>query len=251
MRITGRILENALTPRSLAAATSIITPTNYVKSELEHWFPGYASKTHVVNLSSSIDEELDKHVIVDAHPGRYIIFCGSMEPRKNLDRFIHAFAELKTSANPPEHQLVLVCSGGWRNRSTRDLIEKHADFVKVFTGVNEPEKANLIANSDLLVMPSLVEGFGIPLIEAMKLGTPILTSNTGAMPEIAGNAAIYVDPRDQTDIKRGLQTFFETTNLPLKLSQLGRARAKRYSWTQTATNTLAAFDEAMQRSNKR
>jgi len=244
MTRAGRLLETALTPKSLKQARTIITTSRYVLSELERYSGPLAAKTKVIPLSSNIAAISPSYTATQAPNRPFMLFCGSSEPRKNLDRLLRAFAALKDGLNAPAQRLVIASGGGWNNASTEALITRYGEFVEVRPNVSEAHKAALLQDADFLVLPSLTEGYGLPLVEAQKLGRPILTANSGAMPEVAGDAALYVDPYDEQSISDALQKLCSDEQLRDRLAANARARADNFSWQRSASQTLAVLQQA-------
>ena len=181
--------------------------------------------------------------------GPYLVSLGALEPRKNLPATIRAFASLPEDLRPA---LVLVGSASPWNREGWDLVQSALDELPipvreriVLTGyVPEAEKVALLSGAEALVYPSLYEGFGLPVIEAMACGTPVLTSNTSALPETAGNAALLVDPDDVEAIAEGLQRLLTDRSLRRALRDAGTARASAFTWEATARQTADILREA-------
>ena len=181
--------------------------------------------------------------------GPYLLFLGGIEPRKNLPAVVRAFARLPSDVRP-----VLVIAGwrtewnpeGW-NELQRALEELPAGIrsrIAVTGYVPEERKAALLAGAQALVYPSRYEGFGLQVLEAMAAGTPVLTSNVSALPEVAGDAAVLVDPADVDSIADGMEKLLRDDELRNVLRGRGRARAKRFSWEETARRTVAVLHQA-------
>jgi glycosyltransferase involved in cell wall biosynthesis len=172
--------------------------------------------------------------------GRYVVFVGGLEPRKNLVRLVRAFAASGSDAT-------LVLAGGrvrWfptevdRVRAEiRSLPGAVASRVVLTGYVSEEDKRALLAGAEALAYPSLYEGFGFPVLEAMAAGTPVLTSNVSSLPELVGDDAVLVDPRDEEAIAAGLARLLEDRGLRERLTGAGRARAARFTWEATAQRT--------------
>jgi glycosyltransferase involved in cell wall biosynthesis len=175
-------------------------------------------------------------------PDRYFLFVGTLEPRKNLVRLLEAAATL---AAPPA--LVLAGRDGWHSTPIHTAIARARRKLPVITPgfVTEAEKAALYRGALAFAFPSLYEGFGLPVLEAFAAGTPVLTSNTSALPEVAGDAAILVDPRDVAAIRDALRRLVEDADLRRRLSAAGTARLRRFSWEHTARETLAVYERAL------
>jgi glycosyltransferase involved in cell wall biosynthesis len=181
--------------------------------------------------------------------GPYLVSLGALEPRKNLPATIRAFASLPEDVRPA---LVLVGAASPWNREGWDLVRSALEELPipvrkrvVLTGyVPEAEKVALLSGAEALVYPSLYEGFGLPVIEAMACGTPVLTSNTSALPETAGSAALLVDPDDVEAIADGLQRLLTDRSLRRALRDAGTARASAFTWEATARQTADILREA-------
>jgi len=235
----GRLLENLLTPKSLRRANLILTTSVAVENEISTWDPTLSGKTIAVPLASSIDRFAYQPPPNIREP--YFVFCGSLEPRKNLDRLIHAFLDLKRSEPSIPHKFVIVTGGGWRDSEVRNLIANNSQHFELYSKIDESLKAQLIRHSEFLALPSLYEGFGIPIIEALKLGRPILTSNRGAMKEMAGNAALFIDPDDPGSIRNGLMALCTNKQLRDTLAENAITNARDFSWATTAKRTMEAL----------
>ncbi|TWI66068.1 alpha-1,3-rhamnosyl/mannosyltransferase [Desulfobotulus alkaliphilus] len=175
---------------------------------------------------------------------QFILSVATLEPRKNLDRLLEAYLSLpeKTVKELP---LVLAGAHGWKNRG---LIQKTEQVKKpwrvIVTGyLSAPEIKNLMASAAVFAYPSLYEGFGLPVLEAMASGTPVLTSNRGALAELAENAALLVTPEDTYAIAEGLETLLSSEKIRTELHGKGLERASCFSWKQCARTTLAVYEK--------
>lgn len=162
----------------------------------------------------------------------YIIFVGAIHKRKNVQRLIDAFYSLKQKGEI-SHHLVIVGQAMWKSQSVTIPSEIH-EFVH-FTGhVSLENLAQIMASADCLAFVSYFEGFGIPLVEAMQSGVPVLAGNRTSLPEVGGDAALYCDPYDVNDIESGLKTILNDLELRETLIAKGLERAKEFSWDKTA-----------------
>jgi glycosyltransferase involved in cell wall biosynthesis len=178
-------------------------------------------------------------------PGSYFLYIGTLQPRKNLVRLIQAHRRLReTDADAPA--LVLAGRTGWLAepilREARQGVS--ADSVLLPGYVARDDLAALMSAAVAFVYPSLYEGFGMPVLEAMACGAPVLTSEVSSLPEVAGDAALLVDPRDVDTIQAGLVRLTKDTALRVSLSQRGLQRARAFSWSRSARETLAVLREA-------
>jgi alpha-1,3-rhamnosyl/mannosyltransferase len=199
--------------------------------------PGFRSQT-----PAELKPTLDRW---ELSPGEYLLFAGAIEPRKNLARLLEAFAALQRRRQdvPP---LILVGPPGWRNQEIRDRIITAEPHVRYLGYLSQEDMAALMAGCAAFVMPSLYEGFGLPVLEAMASGVPVVTSRGGALEEVAEGAAILVDPQDTEEIAAGIERVLDDTVLRETLVQKGLARAAQFSWERTARETLRVYERAIQ-----
>ncbi len=170
----------------------------------------------------------------------YILFVGTLEPRKNLVRLVEAFWQLKEQERIP-HQLVMVGKNGWgMDELDRKIRERGLEDQIVRLGyVPEVDKPSLISGADVFVYPSLYEGFGLPVLEAMACGTPVVTSDVSALPEVTGkDGSVLVDPLKVEAIAGGMWRVLEDDELRGRLQDLGMERAKEFSWERCAKETI-------------
>jgi glycosyltransferase involved in cell wall biosynthesis len=177
--------------------------------------------------------------------GPYVLYVGTLEPRKNLIRLVEAFRRLPRDLAPV--RLVLAGAWGWHARALRTALRSVAvrDSIVVTGGVDEGSLAALYAGATVFVYPSLYEGFGLPLLEAMAAGVPVLTSAGGTCAEVAGDAALLVDPTSVEAIARGLEGLLRSGDERRRLSDLGRARERAFTWERTAASTVEVYRRAI------
>jgi glycosyltransferase involved in cell wall biosynthesis len=173
----------------------------------------------------------------------YFLYVGTLEPRKNLTRALRAF--LRIAPALPDHQFVIVGQAGWKYAEIlREAGRPELLSRVVRTGYLPEEELPLFYNHAVaLVYPSLYEGFGLPVIEAMACGAPVLTSRTSSLGEIAHDAALLVDPTSEDELARGLSRLGEDPALRATLAARGRERAALFSWERTARETAAVYRE--------
>jgi glycosyltransferase involved in cell wall biosynthesis len=180
-------------------------------------------------------------------PERFVLFLGAMEPRKNLLRLIEAFAVLKPALR---RETVLVVAGaqGWLNDSVRDRADRLglAESVRFAGYVAAEDLAALYSLATVFAYPSLWEGFGLPVLEAMACGTPVLTSDVSSLPEVAGDAALLVPPTDVEAIADGLTRLLGDAALRSDLAARGLRRVAAFSWERCARETLAVYTKVAQ-----
>ena len=183
-------------------------------------------------------------------PREYLLFGGAIEPRKNLTRLLEALASLRGRRQdiPP---LVLAGPPGWRNREIRRRMAAAGPRARYVGHLPGEELAVLMAGCAAFVMPSLYEGFGLPVLEAMASGVPVITSRGGALQEVAGDAAVLVDPQDRESIAAGIARVLDDAPLRDSLVHKGLGRAAQFSWERTARETLRVYERAIASRNLR
>lgn len=176
-------------------------------------------------------------------PERYVLFVGTIEPRKNLDRLLAAFETIYAAGE--SDALVIAGKRGWLYDDFFARLERSsARQAVLFPGfVADEDLPALYAGAQTLVLPSLYEGFGLPVLEAMACGTPVICSNSSSLPEIAGAAALLVDPADIAALATALSRVLTDPALREQMAAAGLVQAARFSWGQTAAATLAVYRE--------
>jgi glycosyltransferase involved in cell wall biosynthesis len=178
-------------------------------------------------------------------PQEFILYVGTIEPRKNLTRLVSAFASV--AQNYPDLSLV-IAGMKWRmyDQLLEEVYKLNLHSRVIFPGfVAEEDKALLISSAKVFVYPSLYEGFGIPVLEALACGVPTVTSNTSALPEVAGNAALMVDPNSTIEISRAIEELLSDSSLRLRLRDASIHHAAQFTWQKTAVSTLKVYTEVM------
>lgn len=177
----------------------------------------------------------------DAQPARrerpYALYVGTIEPRKNLDTLLDAWSQLKPDLRQ-QFELLIAGPPGWSSENTIARIRAEATYLGY---ISEADLPGLVAGASLFVYPSLYEGFGFPVVQAMAAGVPVLTSNNSCLPEIAGDAAVLVDPHSASEIAAGLTGLLESEARRAQLGLRGRARAQQFHWDACAEKSLAFF----------
>ena len=178
-------------------------------------------------------------------PYPYILTVGTLEPGKNHRALLLAFRELK--GEPIGHKLVIAGQGGWRHERLPRLVEELGLAGEVFfTGYTPArELAALYSGASLFVFPSLYEGFGLPPLEAMAFGVPVVASAAGALPEVLGDAALLVRPEDHHSLAKAMARALADGELRRELRERGLARAREFSWESTARQTIAVYRAVM------
>jgi glycosyltransferase involved in cell wall biosynthesis len=228
-------------------ADAILTPSRNTAEDLLGRTRVDPGKLHVTPLAASLPAgPLDPGEVLTRLKVRapYVLFVGTLEPRKNLVRLVRAYRRVAAAGFP--HALVLAGPMGWHPESLLRELALRGPGEIVMTGALSPEELDAVYRAaDVFAYPSLYEGFGLPLVEAMARGVPTVASTTSAVPEVAGDAALGVNPRSVREIARAIEEVLADVGLAERLAARGRARAERFSWDETARLTLEAYDRAL------
>ena len=175
-------------------------------------------------------------------PDWFILSVGTLEPRKNYPRLISAYGQLRRQTGLP-HELVIAGNPGWLYQPIHDQVAKEGLSEHVhFPGfIADQDLPALYTMADLMAFPSLYEGFGLPPLEAMACGTPVVTSNNSSLPEAVGSAALMVDAEDVDGLADAMARILGNANLRVRLVDLGRAQAMRFTWHAAAQKLLSAY----------
>jgi glycosyltransferase involved in cell wall biosynthesis len=235
--------------RSAKRSDRIITISEFSKREIIDLLGVPKEKVSVIYSAPSLSEEtadsedtLGKYGITKP----YILYVGTIEPRKNLVRLIHAFEMLKRNEKLP-YRLVLAGGKGWQNEEIYRAA-KESPFAEdiIFTGyISNSERNCLYQNAELFVFPSLYEGFGMPPLEAMHWGCPVVTSDAASMPEICGDAAALVNPLDEEDIVKGIMAVLSDKEYAESLRKKGYEQEKKFTWETSAQQLISVCKEVL------
>jgi glycosyltransferase involved in cell wall biosynthesis len=242
------LLNRPLMHVAIRQASSIVTVSESARRDLLRFHGIPADRVSVVHEAASpaFRPINDRGRLEDVRtryglPRRFILYVGTIEPRKNLTRVMTAFAAARRAGIP--HHLVCVGPYGWSSNDLEGHIKKLGIEQAVhFTGYLPFEHLPAIYNlGDFFVFPSLYEGFGLPVVEAMASGLPVLTSNSSSLGEIAGDAAVTIDPTDTDAMIAAMRQLATDGDLRRQMSERGLQRARNFSWTQTAREMLAVY----------
>jgi glycosyltransferase involved in cell wall biosynthesis len=243
-----RLLLNWLIPAAAREAAAVITGSEATKRDLVELYDVPPDKVAVTPYAADaayhpMDPEEARHAVLSRLnvPAPYLLSVGVLQPRKNLPRLVRVYNRI---AHRIPHRLVLTGKEGWATDELRAAVaESPRGREPLFTGyVADADLPALYAGADVFVYPSLYEGFGLPPLEAMACGTPVLTSNTSSLPEVVGDAGITVDPLDEAGLAGALLELLSDAGLRAQLSRAGRQRAATFSWERTARETLAVYE---------
>ena len=233
----GRLAEAWLMPRALRQASSVIAVSNATARDLDRFYPDVSSKVVVIPEAS----DLEPPALVPCTRGDpYLLFVGTMEPRKNLGAVLEAFSRLRTRG-VRSHRLVIAGNAGWKTRDLERAL-RATEGVELVGSPDDERLASLYAGAAAVVVPSLYEGFGLPVAEAMSFGIPVITSTVSSLPEVAGDAALLVDPASSDAIADAMQRIIAEPELRAELARRGKARAAELSWERAAAATLEVFE---------
>jgi len=176
----------------------------------------------------------------------FILAVGNLQPRKNLERLLHAYARLRDESCA-DMELVLAGQMSWQGNRVQQEAQRLGllDSVRLTGYVSLEELVGLYNRAHVFAYPSTFEGFGLPVLEAMACETPVLTSNTSSLPEVAGDAALQVDPFDVEAIAHGLKRLVEDSSLRARLTVLGRHQVRRFDWCRTAKATADVYERVL------
>ena len=238
-------------PLSLRQASRIFTPSSYVKQSIRERFHVPPERILVTPHGADpffLEPPTPKELAaVESRFGSapFFLYVGALAPHKNLTGIARAFARFRRHTGADSTRLIIAGNpfGRYRESELVPLIRQLGLTQRVVLAgfVDDLLLRALYRRALALLLPSFAEGFGLPLLEAMACGTPILTSTTTAMPEIAGDAAIYVNPYDHEDIAAAMERLFSNQPLRQQLAATGSARALSFSWDRTARQILSAY----------
>jgi len=247
-RLLDRLYLDLSTRYNARAATHLIADSSATKRDLiERYgtdpdkitvvYPGYDDMVfQPVRDEKALEAVKAKYGIA----GDYILFVGTLQPRKNLTRLIKAYWKLKAGS----WKLVIAGKKGWLYREIFQQVEKLGLEGKVvFTGyVPEGDLPTLLSGARLFVVPSLYEGFGLPVLEALACGTPVVCSNVSSLPEVAGDAALLVDPLDVEGLAAAMERVLGDESLRAELMERGFEQVRKFSWEKCARETLDVLE---------
>jgi glycosyltransferase involved in cell wall biosynthesis len=248
MRPLSLFVEKRLMPEAIRMADLVMADSHSTASGIAEFFPQYAHKVRVVYLGvSTLPRSFNNKALLQFNISKpFFLFVGTIEPRKNLDRLLKAFA-LVPEYFRKQFSLVIAGGKGWGDVNLEKLINGHKlnDSVKLLGYVTDQELAALYSNARFLAMPSLYEGFGLPLLEAMQYGTPVLTTHEGSMAEVVGDGGMRVNPFLVESISAGIQQMLVDDVFVKTLGDNARRRVQNFSWDKCAAETMEVFKEAI------
>jgi len=251
--VTGkhRKLKNLLFKKSVHWAENIITISEFSADKISEQLDIPRARISVVPLGIdeqykvNVSEETKKAVLARYQlPGKYFLCIGTLQPRKNIERVINAFLQLPVAIQE-HYPLVIIGRHGWK---CDDLVARLLQLsqskqsIRWLNYVPSADKYALLQASQALVFASLYEGFGLPILEAFASNVPVITSNITAMPEVAGDAAVLVDPYSEREISEAMLNLVSDPGLVETLQIKGKERLVGFSWTKTAEQTINIYN---------
>jgi len=245
----GRWYFRTLLAQGTCTCTQVITISKHAKSEIGHFLgERYLSKVSIIpeaarpEFSIPRSDSFKQQVRTRYElPERYLFAVATMEPRKNLVTLLDAYVQLKNDLGASCPPLVIVGRKGWNCDDILIYMAELEGAVRFPGYVSDEELIALYQMGMCLVFPSLYEGFGLPVLEAMAAGCPVITSTTSALPEVAGNAALLVDPLNAQEIATAMQRVLQEEDLRRRMVHDGQRRAASFSWQETARMTREVY----------
>jgi glycosyltransferase involved in cell wall biosynthesis len=222
----------------------IIVDSAFTRQAFLEYFPSWETRTTVVHVGMD-HLPFDREMLPVPYDFPYIIFVGTVEKRKNVDRIIDAFAAI--SPKYPDYRLVIAGGRGMLGEPIiQKMLHSPAKDKIIYRGfVSEQELIALYQHAQFTLYPSLYEGFGIPILEAMGFSCPVITSSIGSMKEVSGEAALHVNPHDVSNIADGICKLIENNALREQLTQAGHERVKQFTWQKCAQETINVYKQVL------
>jgi glycosyltransferase involved in cell wall biosynthesis len=237
-------------PRSIRRARHVIVPTDAVRAAVVRRCLAPPNKISVIHegVRDLFRRQADPVVVNRVREsfgitGRVLLFVGNLEPKKNLQTLLAALELAK--GHIPDLQLVLCGRMGWRTHAIQHALHRmRSPSDVILTGyVSTPILHALYALAEVFVFPSIIEGFGVPPLEAMACGTPVVVSNDAAISEVVGNSAIQVNPSDAPELATAIVSVLLSRDLRDELRERGLERSRCFTWAKTASETVAVYKD--------
>lgn len=239
------VIERLTVGPAVRRSAALICTTRATQSALLDRFPAADGRIVVAPLGVELRAGAELRAEEEAglpSPG-FVLAVGTLEPRKNLPRLVRAYSSLDSSLQLA-HRLVIVGANGWQTGETIEALNGLGERCVMLGYLSDVALAELYRRCAVFCYPSLGEGFGLPVLEAMAAGAAVITSNVSSLPEVGGEAVEYVDPRDVGSIAGALEHLLRSRQRRTELGELGRARAQSFSWSRFAEMTLGTLERA-------
>ena len=237
-----RLYAKWMLQRLARKADAIITVSEFTKAEFGKYLASDLKKVHAISLGVNQSWFMPSD-LPNPHPKPYILFVGNVKPNKNLTNLVRAYQKMIPII---EHDLVIVGKKegfASSDQTVHDIARAHPDRVH-FTGfVSDSVLKSYMDHASVFIFPSIYEGFGLPPLEAMAAGVPTLVSHSASLPEVCGDASLYLDPYSVTDIAQKIESLLHNPTLQKELATKGLQRAKQFSWDVTAEKTAQLLDK--------
>ncbi|MBU2229549.1 glycosyltransferase family 4 protein [Patescibacteria group bacterium] len=252
-----------LVPKSIKKAVRIIAVSKATKRDIMKLFKTPSDKVSVVyegvvpQKSIGKTKSVSKTIIQRKYKigEKYLFFIGTIEPRKNLVALIKAYnlLLLKNYKKFKDYDLVIAGKKGWKYEEIFKTIkdQKFNYKIRFLNYVSQEHKVALMKNATCFVFPTLYEGFGLPIAEAMSMGVPVITSKVSSMPEVSGDAALLIDPNKIVDIEKALAKVLANKRLREKMSKAGISQAKKFTWAKAAKETIKVYQDIGKKKEKK
>ncbi len=238
-------------PKSIEQAHAIITDSYYIKAEVQQMLGVNEKKIHVVPLGVSkdyfpYDQEVNAPILrkYRLNDMKYLLAVATLEPRKNLNSLIDAYLLLPKKVRQA-YKLVIAGARGWLSKNLQqriDMLVNRGDIISLGY-IDSEDLPYIYAGANGFVLPSLYEGFGLPILEAMAAGTPVLTSTSSSLPEVADGAAILTNANDIEDIANGMMKLIEDNSWREQAIKKGLMRAREYTWEACVNKTIEVYQK--------
>lgn len=242
-----------MTGRSVKKADHIIVPSFSTKNDILKFFPlTSADKISVTPLACDpMFEKKDQkeiEIFQKKHnlPNKYFLSLGTNEPRKNLNNLVKAFQEMKKNSTYDEYSLLLVGGKGWLNALggfSKEELEKTKIYHLGF--VEDKNLPYLYSGAYGFVYPSFYEGFGLPVVEALQCGVPVITSGISSLPEVGGDAALYIDPYSVESVQNAMKKLVDDKEIFKQFSDASESQKKKFSWKKTTQETIEIYQNVL------
>lgn len=252
--LKATIIERITLPLAVKKIRTFVAVSKNTKRDLQHFFKIPSEKIEVIPCGAGEQfrpfSTMEKEAFRAAKslPEKYILAVGTLEPRKNFVTLIKAFAEVVK--HHPEYLLLIVGGKGWYFEKIFETVKECEleDSVKFMGYVEDRDLPGYYNAATCLVFPSLYEGFGIPLLEAMKSGCPVITGSISSMPEVVEDAALLVSPSSVPELAKAITHVMTSPELATELSQKGLAQSKKFSWKRSAQELHGLFESLVKES---
>ncbi len=240
--------------RSLSQAAHFVAISEATKRDLVEHLKVKSDRISAIALAPRVEFRPQSPQAVAAAkkkhglPERYFLFVGNWEPRKNIPGLLRAYSRLSGSVRA-SYPLVLVGGWGWKSEESREMLTRAPwkENVRALGYLPDSDLVPVTQGATALVYPSFYEGFGLPPLEAMACGTPVISSSAGGLAEAVGNAALVVDPQDEVALSNAMKELAQSEEIRKNLSALGLVQAARFSWEKTARDTADVYRKLLGR----